>query len=92
LHFGQAPRLSWPLKSGVAAASPDCGWPKSNSVRNSSFKRMPGGKRLSHAAPEPRQRPDESLRDEFGDFLGVHSRPETTFHSEKSHFWHWNLR
>jgi len=23
---------------------------------------------------------------------GDHSRPETTFQSEKSHFWHWNLR
>ena len=23
---------------------------------------------------------------------GDHSRPAETFHSEKSHFWHWNLR
>src|SRR6478735_11209584 len=90
-HFEQAPSASCLLKSGGGSSSALL-WPKSNSGRSSSFSRTTAANGLPCRLRKPVNGPTERFLISSAISSADHSRPETTFQMEKSHFWHWNLR
>ena len=67
--FGHAPSGSWPLKSGASSPSPEA-WPKSNSRRSSSVRRITAAKGLPMRLRKPVRGPITRLVIELGDFVG----------------------